>query len=393
MIGDQIGKGAEGTISTIRATEAKEYVMTTEVSAKDVSVVTQWVRVVDLEQMNLVIKHGHYGVLDEMRRVIRLLRGILSSENMSRERLLHAIDLYTPFHVMYESESVLVGVDDAISMKRMTGTLREFCMREEVLTAPPIVTTWYVLNAALCTLSMLCIMHSHDTFHCDIKLDNVLFRDVPSPYKTRDVFPVDFVLTDFGHMRTLRRRGIGGLGAQSGTPGSRSPFSYDEDMPEDFIRDSIVPRSIATPHEIWNDYNKIRWTTSKKMQLVKNDIFALGIIMCKSNDVRTRDITRACLFATRNGKGDGGGPLPLWTASDALDAVRSAIDRLIDELPLSTPAVRVAAAAKAPPPPPRAAARKRPPLFAEGHSIFMGRYGGCRGERAASVRLRRTVTQ
>jgi serine/threonine protein kinase len=342
ILGQEIARGSEGVISrlvttTNPANSAKKFVMTTEICARTGSIHTRWLTTADLSPLDLVVKHGP-GVKDELNCLVTLMKKLAASHGKhltpnAPRALLRIVDMYSPFQVLDDTSSILLGFDrSTIVMKRMDGTLREFYALPEFASSPGGV--WYVLSAVVNVLLFLSLMHDHDTFHGDIKDDNILYRRTTSSQPgagaaaAAAAAAVTFVLTDFGHMRTLRRRSMSD--AKSGTPGSRSPFSYKRtDIAADenetlFHEDHIVPTAIADARHVWLDYAPIMKSTSKKRQLVKTDLYAVGVILARVVDADVAQLARACIFASQT---HAAAVKPFWTAREALVAVKRVLDK------------------------------------------------------------------
>jgi len=331
IIGQEIGRGSEGVISRVvisPANSKKQFVMTTEICASTGSIHTRWLATADLPPLDLVVKHGP-GVKAELNCLVTLMKKLVASHSKhltpgAPQALLRMVDMYSPFQVLDDTSSILLGFDrSTIVMKRMDGTLREFYTLPEFASSPGGVS--YVLRAVVNVLLFLSLMHTHDTFHGDIKDDNILYRRTPASQPAA----VTFALSDFGHMRTLRRRRISS--AKSGTPGSRSPFSYQRtDIVADenetlFHEDHIVPTAIADARHVWLDYAPIMKSTSKKRQLVKTDLYAVGVILARVVDADVAQLARGCIFASQTHTAE-----PFWTAREALVAVNRVLDKKRD---------------------------------------------------------------
>jgi len=336
MIGKEIGRGAEGAVSLLADTTTK-FVMTTEICSRTGSVLTRWTSTAVLKPLDLVIKHGP-GVKDELGVLVTLIKKLAATHSAhiahsthsraTPRALLRMMELYSPFYVVCDTASILLGLGrDTVVMKRMDGTLREFYALPGVVNS--LDGTRHVLDAASSVLSFLAVMHNHDTFHGDIKDDNILFSNTTGA-------KFKFALSDFGHMRTLRRRRMNA--ARSGTPGSRSPFSYNdnkalsnddnkalfsEDNKALFSEDHIVSTATADANDLWADYAPILNSTTKRRQLVKSDVYAVGVVLARVVDPEVARLARACMFATRVHSTDED---PFWTAGDALLAVRRVMD-------------------------------------------------------------------
>lgn len=297
MLAVQIASGSAGVIVEVR--ECKSDVTVLEMSVSDGALKTRKGIVTDPLTEEVVLKvMRDTASLEEIHNVVVLLKRILfSSSRMTLEERMDMIDYHSPFHLNRLRKVVTISIQDHLVLRRMDGSLRDFYHGHAGCKAPSRgggVSD--ALDAVLGSLALLRMMHEHGTFHCDIKDDNILFCEKTPDKATR------FVLSDFGHTRTLYHSHFWSSGTNStiGTPGSRSPFLYastQEDM-EIFVEDNIVTKHVARPEDIWQDYETIRVQTGRRDQMTKNDIYGIGVILARICDQDVRELSRACLFAT-----------------------------------------------------------------------------------------------
>ena len=309
----QVGCGAESVIHALSLVPGA-HTNVQEIMMKIGSVETRSIDMLALEASiyGYVIKINHSHIKQkELKNLIVFFIKLATKSTVSLPESLELINKNTPFVVNHNTNSIVISIDNNVVMKRMDGTLRDLYS----LSCNNRLYIIHVLEAVLGSLAVLSVMHSLYTFHCDIKEDNILYSYRNDEYQ--------FALTDFGHMRTLYHSTVGvtSRSRSLGTPGSRCPFMYSsEDGQEEFVDDNIMPARIASsPHRIWEDYELARMRTTKRMQMIKNDLFAIGVMLSRIVHPSVELLAKCFVFATHKDVD------PVWSVADGINRINEMI--------------------------------------------------------------------